>query len=136
MLEAAGAEVVLTRTADAAVSVSQPTRVLDTRAGGPIGYSGDRPTAGSVTRATVVGPGLAPVGTRFVYVNLTAADADGGYLTVFPCDVAVPNASNLNVPRGDTRPNLVLATVVGSEICIFTEQATDIIADLDGWLDA
>jgi FG-GAP-like repeat len=112
---------------------TQPTRVLDTRPGSPLGYSGPRPAAGTTVHAKVVGPGLAPVGTRQVVVNVTATDADAGFLTVYPCGEPIPTASNLNVVAGDTRPNLVIASVVGSEVCIYTDSASHLIVDLSGW---
>ena len=114
-------------------TTTQPTRVLDTRPGSPLGYSGPRPAAGSTVHAKVVGPGLAPAGTSEVVVNVTATDADGGFLTVYPCGEPIPTASNLNLVPGDTRANPVIASVVGSEVCIFTDSASHLLVDLSGW---
>jgi hypothetical protein len=114
-------------------TTTQPTRVLDTRPGSPIGYFWAKPAAGETVHARVVGPGLAPVGTRQVVVNVTATDAAGGFLTIYPCGQPVPTASNLNMVPGDTRPNLVIATVVGSEVCIFTDSSSHLIVDVSGW---
>jgi hypothetical protein len=114
-------------------TTTQPTRVLDTRPGSPLGYNGPRPVAGQTVRARVTGFGLAPAGTRQVVVNVTATDADGGFLTVYPCGEPIPTASNLNLVPGDTRPNLAIASVVGGEVCIFTDSASHLIVDLSGW---
>lgn len=68
-------------------------------------------------------------------LNVTAVNpASAGFLTVFPCDVNQPEASNLNYLTGDIVPNGVIAPVSGSgEVCIFTSAETDIIVDLAGW---
>jgi hypothetical protein len=55
-------------------------------------------------------------------------------LTVYPCDVARPEASNLNYKTGKVVANGVIAPVSASgEVCIFTLVETDIVVDLAGW---
>lgn len=114
----------------------QPTRVLDTRATSPIGSTGTKLFAGQTIRANVTGLGLAPNNISQAVVNVTATDAEGGFLTVYPCGQPVPTASNLNVIPDDTRPNLAIATVIGGDVCIFTDHPTNLIVDLSGWFNA
>jgi uncharacterized delta-60 repeat protein len=109
----------------------EPERLLDTRAGGA------RPGPGVRTRVTLpysaqLNPG------RPVVLNLTATNASGpGWVTAYPCDQPVPNASNLNLERpGQTVANL---TVVGMghqmDVCFSSSVGTDLIVDLvGGWV--
>jgi len=68
-------------------------------------------------------------------LNVTAVNPLGsGFLTVYPCDVARPEASNLNYKTGKVVANGVIAPVSASgEVCIFTLVETDIVVDLAGW---
>jgi len=68
-------------------------------------------------------------------LNVAAVSPLGsGFLTVYPCDVARPLASNLNYTAGKIVPNGVIAPVSASgEVCIFTLVETDIVVDLAGW---
>ena len=68
-------------------------------------------------------------------LNVTAVSPLGnGFLTVYPCDVARPEASNLNYTTGKVVPNGVIAPVsANGEVCIFTLVETDIVVDLAGW---
>jgi WD40-like Beta Propeller Repeat len=109
--------------------VSQsPVRVLDTRQGGPVNYSGAKPAAGSVVEVPV------PAGAGAAVLNVTGLDAtDAGFVTVFPCGEARPNASNLNLVPGVVSPNLVIAKPgANGKVCIFTERPANFFADLAG----
>jgi hypothetical protein len=66
---------------------------------------------------------------------VTAAGADGpGFLTVYPCDVAQPDASNVNYRGADAVPNLAVAPLDSQgRTCIATSAATDVVVDLLGW---
>ena len=68
-------------------------------------------------------------------MNVTAdAAPEGGFLTVFPCGVSVPNASNLNYGAGDTIANLVIARIgVGGKVCLYNLGATHLIVDVTGY---
>jgi hypothetical protein len=68
-------------------------------------------------------------------LNVTAVNPLGnGFLTVYPCDVARPEASNLNYKTGKVVANGVIAPVSASgEVCILTLVETDIVVDLAGW---
>ena len=114
--------------ADAPYHGVNPVRLLDTRSAG-----GQRVPGGQTVELPVAA--AAPAGADAVVVNVTAADADGsGYVTVWPCGTPRPNASNLNLANGDTRPNLVVAKVGdGGRICLFTSSAAHLVVDFQGW---
>lgn len=69
-----------------------------------------------------------------VVLNVTAVSpSKRGFVTVYPCDSAVPNASNLNFAAGDVIPNLVISKVGSSgTVCFSTSQETDLIVDISG----
>jgi hypothetical protein len=81
-----------------------PKRVLDTRdSNGPVhgGQFWVVDLAGTI-----------PASATSVTFNLTATDATAStFVTAFPTGSAVPTASSLNLPAGDTRPNLVTVAV-------------------------
>lgn len=90
-----------------------PARVLDTRSGGATAdgqFAGGGALApGETLRLRLAGRGGVDTAARTVALNLTATDAaTSGYLTVWPCAGAAPNASNLNVVAGATVANLVV----------------------------
>ncbi|MFT4797911.1 MAG: hypothetical protein ACI9W1_001335 [Candidatus Azotimanducaceae bacterium] len=68
-------------------------------------------------------------------LNITAVKPVGsGHITVYPCDVAQPEASNLNYVAGQVVANGVIAPVsADGEVCIFVFRETDVIVDLAGW---
>jgi uncharacterized protein (DUF1501 family) len=111
-----------------------PSRVLDTRHGlgapaGPVGAGGE-----IAVRVAGVG-GVDPRATAVV-VNVTATGAsEETYVTVYPDDVARPDASSLNIGQGGTIANLVLAKI-GSNgaIRMFNHAGrVDLIADVTGY---
>jgi hypothetical protein len=115
-----------------------PTRVLETRAsepGGQVGYNGAQPVAGQELRVKVTGPGLAPSDATSVVLNVTATNtAVDGYVTVYACGTQRPLTSNFNPVAGRITQNLVVAKVgTNGEVCMYTSQATDLVADLNGF---
>jgi hypothetical protein len=102
--------------------------VLDTRfgLGAPLG----RAAANGVVRLQL------PAGSPPVVLNTTAANATAdGFVTVYPCDVARPDASNLNFRAGEAIPNLVITRVAADGgVCLYTSAPADLIADVNGWL--
>ncbi len=109
-----------------------PSRILDTRRG--LGGSIRRP-ANSAFELVVRGRGGVPVTATAVAMNVTAVNPEReGYVTVYPCGV-VPDASNLNVVGGQTRPNLVIVRLsAAGTVCIKTaESSTDLLADVAGY---
>ena len=80
-------------------------------------------------------PGV-PANAESVVLNVTAASPSGlGYVTVYPSLTGLPNASNLNLAPGVTRPNLVVVKV-GTDhkirLAVF-EAETDLIVDVFGY---
>ena len=84
----------------------------------------------------MAGRGGVPVDADAVFLNLTAVSPDGaGYLTAYPCGATRPLTSNVNYGPGDVIPNAVLAKIgAGGKVCIFTLAASDIIADVNGYV--
>ncbi|MFZ4812184.1 MAG: peptidoglycan-binding protein, partial [Ilumatobacteraceae bacterium] len=117
--------------ASAGLAAIDSARVLDTRSGASVG-------AGSVTAIPVAGVAGVPVGAAAVALNVTATGAEGdGWAAVFPCGTPTPTASNLNVGRGQTVANLVVAKVGGDgTVCVLTSVATHLVVDLGGWLSS
>jgi hypothetical protein len=58
-----------------------------------------------------------------------------GFMTVWPCDVARPNASNLNFgPFVSVVANSVIAPVGASgKVCFYTDQSSHLLVDISGW---
>jgi hypothetical protein len=106
-------------------SPTAAARVLDTRRTG-------RPADGAVTRV-VTG---APQGTTAVLVNLTMTEATAaGYITADKCSSLRGGASsNGNYVIGRNIANLsVVPLDADGSFCIYTERATNLIADTQGW---
>jgi len=119
-----------------------PMRICDTRpvtsfspqnqcSGHPIG-------AGTPNQLAINVRGLAgvPNAATAVVLNLTGiGPTQATFLTVFPGG-AVPNASDLNLSAGETRPNLVVATVnpTNGKVTIWNQAGTlNVIVDVLGW---
>ena len=113
-----------------------PFRVWDSRFGpGPVG----RVEAGGSRAITVIGMGGVPAGgVSAVVLNITAVNpTTGTFITVWPTGEPRPTASNLNLPAGDVRPNLVTVKVAGSQVSVYNDSGTvDLIADVSGWYGA
>jgi len=111
-----------------------PARVWDSRFGpGPIGRIG----SGGVRNVAVTGIGGVPsTGVTAIVVNVTAVNPSfGTFITVWPTGEPRPLASNINIPAGDTRPNLVTVKVGALGKVSFYNDAgtTDLVADVAGW---
>ncbi len=116
--------------ASAYVPVS-PYRVLDTRIG--LGFPLRRVNAGEAFSVQLTN---VPPGSSAVVLNLTVtAPAAAGFVTIYPTGLAVPNASSINVDTaGQTIANLVTVPIgSGGTVDIFSEQAADLIADVQGY---
>jgi hypothetical protein len=116
----------------------QPERLLDTRFG--TGYVGAKPVAGDIVQLQVTGVGATQVPGDAVAValNVTGTGAtNDGFVTVWPCGQPQPLASNLNLAKGATAPNLVIVKLGdGGKVCLFTQSGTDLVADINGWFPA
>lgn len=109
-----------------------PQRLLDTRAGEPV-------AAGSVRRVPIAGRGgIAEGGVSAVAMNVTATDAAApGYLTVFPCDTAQPNASNVNYRAARAVANAAIVGLgTGGDLCIFSSAMAHVIVDVVSYVSA
>jgi hypothetical protein len=111
----------------------EPERILDTRfaIGTP---TTTRITGGQIIELQVTG-GDVPDDAGAATLNITATGADtNGYATVYPCDDAVPTASNLNFRAGQAIPNLVTTALSSTgSICVLVSETTHLIADLAAW---
>jgi len=105
-----------------------PRRLVDTRA---------------TTRVTPLSPLVVEVTGRAgvsdaataVAVNVTVTGpASEGFVTVWPCEAARPEASNVNFVAGQTIPNAVIAPLgAGGALCLYSSTPTDVIVDVTGW---
>jgi hypothetical protein len=92
----------------------------------------------TIRSITVAGQGDVPIDAKAVALNVTAVDsAQAGFATVFPCGEAVPTASNLNVSKGQTVPNAVIARPDATgKVCVFGSATLDLIVDVAGYFPA
>lgn len=76
-----------------------------------------------------------PAGASAVALNITAVTpSQPGFITVWPCDVTRPDASNLNFAVGGAVANSVIAPVGASgKVCFYSNQETDFLVDITGW---
>ncbi len=119
-----------------------PARVLDTRAGtatidGELAGIGVR-LVGGITELQISGRAGVPADASAAVLNITVTEpAAGGFLTVFPCGTPVPNSSSLNFAARVTIPNAVIVKIgAGGRVCIYSNAATHLIADINGFYPA
>ena len=87
-----------------------PTRLFDSRHS-----SEGRFTTDSRRTVQVTGRAGIPEGATSAVVNVTAVSPTAeGFVTAFPAGTRVPNASNLNLRAGETRPNLAVVSLSAS----------------------
>jgi len=121
-----------------------PARIVDTRGGYGLGYSGQTLHAGQTLDIQVAGSlvagrtpsGIPAQGAAGVVMNLTATDVTAWtWLTVYPTGTTRPTASNLNLPAGGTRANRVAVPLgSGGKVSIYNANgSTDIVVDANGW---
>lgn len=70
-----------------------------------------------------------------VALNITAVGPTApGFVTVWPCDMPRPDASNLNFGVGSVVANSVIASVGASgKVCFFSNAQTEFLVDISGW---
>jgi uncharacterized protein (DUF1800 family) len=125
-----------------AFSGAMPQRLVDTRngTGGMLAkVEPSRPLAFPVTEQAVTSSlgaaAQSPRSMAAAALNVTVVNPEGdGYLTVWPCGSARPNASNINFTPGAVLANGVVAPA-GSDgrVCVYSSAPTDVIVDLVGW---
>jgi hypothetical protein len=104
-----------------------PTRVVDTRSG----VGGQRLAAGATM--TVDLNGMVPAGSTAVALNVTGVNSSRpGFMTVFPCNGAVPNTSTVNYVAGEARPNNTIVGLTAGKVCVYSDAATEVLVDLLG----
>ncbi len=105
-----------------------PRRLFDSR-------NGARVNGGTVVRVPVVGAGAAPAGSTAVALTVHASNASGeGFVTVFPCDTAMPLASSTNVWVGGSVANHVdVRLSTSGDICLYSFSSVHLVVDLSGW---
>lgn len=114
--------------------IANPTRLLDTRNATAVPAVG----ADAVQQLVVTNRAGVPTDAKAVVVNVTVTrPSAAGFVTVWPCGQAQPNASNLNFAVGQTVPNLVLAKVGASGmLCLSSSAPTHLIVDVAGYFPA
>jgi hypothetical protein len=115
---------------------TSPSRLFDTRTGlggvpaAPVG-------SGGVLTFDVTGQNGVPAsGVTGVVMNVTVtAPTGGGFLSVYPADVARPEVSSLNFTPGQTVANLVTVRVPASGVLSFFNAlgSTHVLADVVGY---
>jgi len=105
-----------------------PTRLFDSRQS-----SEDPFYDNSLRTIQVTGRASIPESATSVVVNLTATNPTArGFVTAFPAGTLAPNASNLNLRAGETRPNLAVVSLSSSGAI---ELQTAFPHDSDGFVD-
>lgn len=111
-----------------------PSRLVDTRDGS--GGLSRMPSSSTVT-VQVAGAGGVPGSATSAALNVTATAASGsGAFTVYPCDAPRPANAQVAFSANRPVPNLVV-TALSAEgtVCVHTTKATELIIDVDGWMD-
>jgi hypothetical protein len=119
-----------------------PVRICDTRpvtSFSPLNQCSNKPLgAGTPSELPITVRGLAgvPSSATAVVLNVTGTGPSlPTFLTVFPGGT-LPNASDLNLSAGETRPNLDVATVnpTNGKVTIFNQTGSlNVIVDVLGW---
>jgi trimeric autotransporter adhesin len=118
----------------------QPARLLDSRAAGvtidnQFPAAGLRP-AGTITELTVGGRGGVTGDAKTLVLNITATDPTAdGFISVYPCGIAPPNASNLNfAANSDVANTVIVKPGTAGKVCLYNSSPTHLIADANGYL--
>src|SRR5690606_30621395 len=116
--------------------------ILDTRPGHATA-DGESAGVGAVAgrtsiRVQVAGRGGVPADASAAVLNVIATTPGGaGYLTVYPCNGAPPNASTVNYLAGATVTNSVVAKLDASGgVCVYTLADAHIVVDVNGYTRA
>jgi len=118
-----------------------PARLFDTRPAATVDAQQSnvgRRTAASTTEVQVGGRGNVPADAIAANVNVVAINPGAaGFFTIYPCGSARPEASTLNFAAGQTIANGATITLgTAGKICVFSDQATDLILDVTGYIPA
>ena len=116
-----------------------PARLLDTRDGTGVDHPGAIGPGGIVSLQVAGRSGVPATGVGAVVVNIAVTEPTAdSYVTAWPSGVDRPLAANLNMRRGQTVPNLVIAKVgADGKINLFNfGGSTHLVADVTGWFPA
>ncbi|MEM8618722.1 MAG: SpoIID/LytB domain-containing protein [Actinomycetota bacterium] len=130
--------------ADADFEAAVPLRLVDSRDG--TGGRQAQITPDNPLRIPVHGVSIAQPGAGVVDVPNTATAAaltvavvdpvGQGHVTLHPCDVNKPTASNVNFPPGVRIANGVVAPIgADGAVCLYAHAPTDVVVDLAGWFE-
>lgn len=110
-----------------------PARLLDTRDGTGTAAAGPVGERQSID-LQVAGRGGVPDNVAAVALNVTVTQPTmGSFLTVHPAGEERPLAASVNMVRGQTVPNLVLARVSNGQVSIYNNSgSTHVVADVLG----
>jgi uncharacterized delta-60 repeat protein len=116
-----------------------PSRLLETRKSPTVDGQFEnvgRRQANTTSEVQIAGRAGIPAGSTNATLNITAINAaDAGFVTVWPCSEARPNASTLNVSAGGTIANAAVTKLsTTGAICIYTSTTTDLVVDVTGVL--
>jgi hypothetical protein len=118
----------------------EPARLLETRSGlstidGLFNGIGLR-SVNEVTELTVTGRGGVPLGAATVVLNVTVAGSTlAGFVTVYPCGIPAPLASNLNYGINTVVANAVIVKVgTDGKVCLRNSGPTELVVDVNGYL--
>jgi hypothetical protein len=117
--------------------LSSPVRLLDTRPGESGCFTPGTPLAAgnTITQPTRNNCGI-PANAKAVVGNATVVNfiSDGGHITLYPSDAALPNASNLNFTANHIVPNS-FTVGLGSDgaFKIYSYASTHFIVDISGY---
>ncbi|WP_392544700.1 collagen binding domain-containing protein [Oryzobacter telluris] len=119
-----------------------PARLMDTRSTGAT-IDGQGKGGGAIaqngTRTLTVGGryGIPTTGVESVVLNVTGvAPTAGTFLTVWPAGATRPTTSNLNLKKGEVRPNLVVVKLgTAAAVSFFNSMGSvNVLADVAGYI--
>ncbi len=126
---------------DTSVRPLNPARLVETRTGPGLGtvdgqqHGIGQAVADGVTVVQVGGRAGVPSGARTAFLVVTVTEPAGpGFVTVFPCGAARPNAASLNVTARATATNLAVAPLSrAGTVCIYSMVRTHLVVDVLGY---
>jgi len=111
------------------ISVTAPTRLVDTRT------TGVRIPALTDVVVPVVGSGSLPPNAVAASVTVTAAEPVGiGWVVAYPCGTNSATSTLNVVPSRATTNSAIVAPGAGGSICVKASVATHILVDVSAWI--
>ena len=112
-----------------------PTRILDTRPGSAVNFSGPQPGPGtsSQLKVPVVGRAGVPSSATAIASNLTVTESTNGGFVQITADLP-SNTSNVNPDPAQTISNSVIVPLaIDGSVLIFTSIAAHLLLDITGY---